>query len=132
MYQLHWYIMAASQKNFTLFTYVDDNSVSWNIRGELDSVRNAVDGSAVPGGNPPFIPTSRHAPRKIVYKDSSTLRTKTLIFYTAAAFAAITLGTDTLSFPVEGEATAVTYTAAKKIGEKNPDATRGGNLPDHA
>lgn len=124
--------MAASQKNFTLFTYVDDNAVSWNIRGELDSVRNAVDGSAVPGGNPAFIPSRRHQPRKIVYRDPTTLRTKTLIFYTAAAYAAITLGTSTLSFPVEGETAAVTYTASKKIGERNPSADRGGNLADHA
>jgi hypothetical protein len=124
--------MAASQKNFTLYTYVDDNAVSWNMRGELDAVRNAVDGSSAAGGNPPFIPSRRHAPRKIVYRDASTFRTKTCIFYTAAAFAAITLGTDSLSFPVEGEATAVLYTATKKIGEKNPAATAGGNLADHA
>ena len=124
--------MAASQKNFTLFTYVDDNAVSWNIRGELDAVRNAVDGSAAAGGNPPFIASRRHAPRKIVYRDASTFRTKSLVFYTAAAFAAITVGTDSLSFPVEGLGTAVLYTATKKIGEKNPAATPGGNLADHA
>jgi hypothetical protein len=124
--------MAASQKNFSLYTYTDDNAVDWNLRGELDAVRNAVDGSSAAGGNPPFIPSRRHQPRKIIYRDASTLRTKTCIFYTAAAFAAITLGTDSLSFPVEGEATAVLYTATKKIAEKNPSATAGGNLPDHA
>lgn len=123
--------MAASQKNFTLFTYTDDNAVNWNIRGELDAVRNAVDGSSASGGNPPFIPTKRHAPRKVVYRDASTFRTKTCIFYTSAAFAAITLGTSSLSFPVEGEATAVLYVADKKIGEKNPAATPGPNLADH-
>jgi hypothetical protein len=124
--------MAASQKNFTLFTYVDDGAVNWNIRGELDAVRNAVDGSAAAGGHPPFVPSRRHEPRKIVYRDATTFRTKTLIIYTAAAFAAITVGSSTLSFPVEGETAAVTYTATKKIGERNPSATPGGNLADHA
>ena len=123
--------MAASQKNFTIFTYTDDNAVDWNMRGELDAVRNAVDGSTAAGGNPPFIPSRRHTPRKIIYQDASTFRTKTLIFYTAAAYAAITLGTDSLSFPVEGEATAVLYVAKKKVGERNPSATPGGNLADH-
>jgi hypothetical protein len=123
--------MAASQKNFQLFTYTDDGAVAWNIRGELDAVRNAVDGSTAAGGHPPFIPSRRHRPRKIIYQDASTFRTKTLIFYTAAAYAAITVGTSALSFPVEGEATAVLYTAKKKIGEVNPSATSGPGLADH-
>jgi hypothetical protein len=124
--------MAIDQKNFSLFTYVDNNAVSWNLRGEFETVRNAVDGSAVPGGHPPFIPSARHQPRKIRYRDATTLRTKTLIFYTAAAFSAITLGSSTLTFPIEGTATTVVYTASKKIDEKNPAADRGGNLPEHA
>jgi hypothetical protein len=66
-----------------------------------------------------------------VYRDASTFRTKTIIVYTAAAFAAITLGTSALSFPVEGLGTSVLYTATKKIGEKNPAATPGSNLADH-
>ena len=123
--------MAASQKNFTLYTYTDDNAVDWNIRGELDAIRNAVDGSTAAGGNPPFIPSRRHSPRKVIYQDNSTFRTKTIIVYTPAAFAAITLGTSTLSFPVEGLGTAVLYTAKSKVGEKNPSALAGQNLPDH-
>ena len=91
-----------------------------------------MDGSAAAGGNPPFIPSRRHQPRKIVYRDPTTFRTKTLIIYTVAAFAAITVGTSTLAFHVEGNTATVTYTATKKIGEKNPAATPGGNLADHA
>jgi hypothetical protein len=124
--------MAASQKNFSLFTYVDDNAVSWNLRGELDSVRNAVDGNAAAGGHPPFIPSRRHSPRKVIYRDSSTFRTKTVVCYTNTAYAAITIGSSTLSFPVEGETAAVVYTATKKIAERNPSATAGPNLADHA
>jgi hypothetical protein len=124
--------MTASQKNFSLFTYADDNAQSWNLRGEEEEVRNAVDGSAAAGGHPPFIPSRRHQPRRIIYRDATTLRTKTCIFYTAAAYAAITVGTSTLSFFIEGEVAAVVYTANKKIPEKNPSATAGGNLADHA
>lgn len=122
--------MARDQTNFSLYTYVDDNAVSWNKRGELDTVRNAVDGSTAAGGHPPFIVTARHQPRRILYEDLVTHRTKSVIFYTAAAYAAITVGSSTLAFPVAGLATTVTYTASKKISERNPKATAGGNLPD--
>lgn len=124
--------MAASQKNFSLFSYTDDNAQVWNIRGEEEEVRNAVDGSSAAGGHPPFIPSRRHQPRRIVYRDSTTLRTKTCLFYTPTAYAAITVGTSTLSFFIEGEVAAVVYTATKKLAEKNPAATAGASLPDHA
>jgi hypothetical protein len=125
--------MPASQPNFQLFTYVDDDGTSWDKRGELDTVRNAVDGSSAFGGNPVWGAESRrNHVRKIIYQDPTTFRTKTLIFYTAAAYAAITLGTSTLSFPVEGEATAVSYTARQKISERKPGIGAARNLADHA
>jgi hypothetical protein len=123
----------ASQKNFQLFTYVDDDGVSWDKRGELDAVRNAVDGSTAFGGNPVWAKESRrNHVRKIIYQDATTFRTKTCIFYTAAAYAAITLGTSSLSFPVEGEATAVLYVAREKISERKPGVGAARNLADHA
>lgn len=124
--------MAIEQKNFSLFTYTDDNGVDWNLRGEKEAVRNAVDGSSAAGGNPPFIPSARHSPRYIIYRDGTTFRTKRVIFYTAAAYAAVTTGTDTLTFVIEGSATGVVYTAHKKVAEKNPSATAGPNLAEHA
>lgn len=124
--------MAVEQKNFSLYTYTDDNGVDWNLRGEKEAVRQAVDGSSAAGGNPPFIPTANHSPRYIVYQDPTTFRTKRVIFYTAAAYAAITAGTSTLTFGIEGSATGVVYTAAKKVPEKNPKAVAGPNLAEHA
>lgn len=124
--------MAVEQKNFSLYKYVDDNAVDWNLRGEKEGVRQAVDGNAAAGGFPPFIPSSRHQPRYIIYRDPTTFRTKRVIFYTAAAYAAITTGSSTLTFMIEGNATGVVYTAVKKIGEKNPAAAAGGNLVEHA
>jgi hypothetical protein len=125
--------MAGAAKNFSLYTYVDNSTQSWNIRGEKDAVRNAVDGSAAAGAHPAWgRSTTRKSPRKIVYVDLTTFRTKTVAFYTAAAFAAITLGTSTLSFMIEGEAVAVVYTASKAIPERLPKATAGPNLAEHA
>lgn len=125
--------MAAQQKNFQLFTYLDDNAQSWNKRGELDSIRNAVDGSAAFGAHPNWGRESRrHSVRKAIYSDGTTFRTKTIIVYTPTAFSALTVGTSTLSFMVEGEATAVVYTLAKKVAERQPSAQAARNLADHA
>lgn len=125
--------MPASQRNYDLFTYTDDNVLDWNKRGEEDAVRNAVDGSSAPGANPNWgRESSRHSTRKIIYQDPTTFRTKTVIFYTAADYAAINIGSSTLSFPVEGLATAVVYTAVKRVPERQPGAGAARNLADHA
>lgn len=125
--------MVAQQKNFQLFTYLDDNAVNWNKRGELDAIRNAVDGSAAFGAHPNWgRETRRHATRKVIYQDGTTFRTKTVLVYTPTAFAAITVGTSTLSFMVEGETVAVVYTAIRKIAEKQPAAAGSRQLADHA
>lgn len=124
--------MAADQKNFQLYTYVDDNGVSWNKRGELDAARNAVDGNAAFGTNPNWgAETRRHSVRKIIYQDPTTFRTKRVIFYTAAAYAAVALG-DIIAFHVEGEVAAVNYSAIKKVPERQPAAAGTRQLADHA
>lgn len=124
--------MAADQKNYQLFTYVDDSGQSWNKRGELDAARNAVDGSAAFGVHPNWgAETRRHATRKIIYVDPTTFRSKRVIFYTAAAFAAVALG-DIIAFHVEGEVAAVNYSATKKVGERQPAAIGTRQLADHA
>lgn len=124
--------MAAEQKNFGLFTYVDDQGVSWNKRGEKDAIRNAVDGSAAFGANPYWVESNRHQVRRGLYQDPTTFRTKTVILYTAAAAAALTPGTDTLSFHVEGNTAAVSYTYAGLIAERQPKVKAVNNLADHA
>lgn len=125
--------MPIEQKNFDLFTYVDDGGQSWNKRGEEDAIRNAVDGSSAFGAHPNWgRETRRHRTRKIIYRDPTTFRTKTVIFYTAAAAAAITLGTSTLSFAIEGSATSVVYTAFQRVDEKLGSVGAARNLSDHA
>jgi len=123
--------MAADQKNFQNFLYVDDNAVSWTKRGEDDAVRGAVDGHAASTGAPTWKDGARQRARSVIYQDGTTFRTKKVLVYTAAAFAAIALGS-TLAFHVENETTTVTYTAVKKLGEKQPSRGAARQLADHA
>jgi len=124
--------MPADQRNFQLFTYVDDNGVSWNKRGELDAARNAVDGNAPFGNHPNWgRVTSRHKPRTIIYQDATTFRTKEVIFYTSAAYNLVALG-DIIAFHVEGEVAAVNYAAIRKVPERQPAAAGTRQLADHA
>lgn len=125
--------MAIEQLNYGKFKYVDDSAVSWNKRGEVEGVRQAVDGSAAAGAFPDWGRETRlHATRKIIYQDATTFRTKTVQFYTAAAWAAITLGTSTLTFTIPGTATGVVYTAARKIPERQRGTASSPHLGEHA
>jgi hypothetical protein len=125
--------VAADQKNFNLFTYVDDNGVSWNKRGEDGGPAGAVDGHAAFGNHPNWgRETRRHSTRKIIYVDPTTFRTVTAIFYTAAAWSAVALGTDTIAVHVPGETATVAYTATKRIPERQPAAKAARQDADHA
>lgn len=124
--------MAANQRNFEMFTYVDDNATNWNKRGELDTALNAIDGSAaLTAGAPVWIDSARKHTRKAVFSDATTFRTKKVTIYTPTAFAALS-GASTLNVPVEGETAAVVYTLIQKIGEKQPTARTTRKLADHA
>lgn len=123
--------MAAEQKNFDNFLYVDDNGVSWTKRGESDAIRGAVDGHATGTGAPMWLDSPRMRARRVIYTDATTFRTKTILVYTAAAFAAIALAS-TLNFKVEGNTATVAYTASKKLAEKQPARSASRQLADHA
>jgi hypothetical protein len=123
--------MAADQKNFQNFLYVDDNGVSWTKRGESGADRAAVDGNATATGAPTWKDGPRQRARAIIYSDATTFRIKRVIFYTAAAFAAVALG-DIIAFHVEGETATVNYAAVKKEGEKQPSRGPARQLADHA
>lgn len=125
--------MTADQLNYDLFTYVDNSGTSWNKRGESNTIINTVDGSAAFGTHPAWgRETPRHRTRKIIYRDPTTFRTKTVIFYTAAAAAAVAIGTDTLALHVPGETGTVSYTAYKFVPEKQPAIGAARQLIDHA
>jgi len=122
----------ANQVNYQVFTYVDDNAVTWNKRGELDTAVNAIDGSAALTAGAPVWPrrTRRYHTREAVFQDPTTFRTKRIVVYTAAAFAAIT-GATTLAVSVPGNTGTVTYNLAEKIAEKQPVGKATRQLADH-
>lgn len=123
--------MARNQKNFTLFTYVDDNADSWNVRGEDGGAFTAVDGhAALNAANPVFgTVTKRRHPRYVVATDATTFRTVKGVIYTPTAYAAINPG-DTIAVQVAGLATTVNYLVSAKIGEKLPIAKASRHLAD--
>lgn len=123
--------MAAEQRNFQNYLYVDDDAVSWTKRGEQDAIRGAVDGHAASTGAPVWQDSSRRKARHVIAQDATTFRTKRVLVYTAAAYAAITKG-DILSFHVEGETAAVDYAVIAKIAEKQPGTGPARQLADHA
>ncbi len=126
--------MAADQPNFGLFTYEDNSTQLWNKRGKIDTARNAVDGSTASGGHPNWgRSTRRHSPRSITYVDLTTFRKQDVIMYTAAAAAAVVLGTDVLAVHVPGETATVNYTASKFNEERRGGTTATSpGLADHA
>lgn len=125
--------MVANQRNFQVFTYTDDNGTVWNKRGELDAAVNAIDGSSALTAGAPVWPHSsrRFHTRQAIFQDPTTFRTKRIIVYTAAAYAALS-GTSTLAVNVPGNAGAVTYTLAEKVPEKQPIGHATRQLADHA
>jgi hypothetical protein len=124
--------MVAAQRNFQMFTYVDDNGTTWNKRGTEDAAINAIDGSAaLTAGAPVWINTKRKRTREVVFVDPTTFRTARFPVYTAAAFAAITSAT-VINLDVPGEAVTVAYNLSEKIGEKQPVAKATRQLADHA
>jgi len=122
-------IMARNNRNYNNFLYVDNNAVSWTKRGEDGGAAAAVDGHATSTNAPTWIDSSRMKVRRIIYEDLTTFRTIDPIFYTAAAWAAVTLGS-TLAVQVPGLATTVNYTAKKKLEEKQPSRTPARQLAD--
>ena len=121
--------MAVNLKNFDNYLYTDDNAVDWTKRGESGGPAASVDGHATGAGDPVWINSSRMQVRRVIYQDAVTFRTINPIIYTPTAFAAISLGA-TLAVQVPGSATTVTYTAVKKIAERQPSRGVSRKLAD--
>lgn len=121
--------MARNQKNFQNFLYVDDNGVSWTKRGEDGGAGAGVDGHAAGTGAPTWIDSPRMRARRVVYQDPTTFRQIDPVIYTAAAYAAIALGS-TLAVTVTGLTATVNYVAVKKISEKQPARGAARQLAD--
>lgn len=123
--------MAADQKNFKWYQYIDDSGREWAVRADAAWGDNAASGlAAFDPTNAPFGPESaRHRTRKVMYRDPSTFRTYTQKVGTAAAFAAAPA---TFDVHVPGIVGLITYNLAAKIGEKLQIAQVARNAIDHA
>ena len=126
--------MAADQRNFQVFSYVDGSGAVWNKRGVLNAAINAIDGStALTAGKPVFPAASRrYHVREAIFYDPTTFRTVKFTVYTAAAMAAIIATPPTLNIHVEGETAAVAYSLSATVPEKMPVAKSTRQLADHA
>lgn len=123
--------MAQDSPNRKWFQYTDNHGKVWNKMGKIDPGCNALDGSSAALAGAPNFPaqTRRYRARKAVFQDPITFRTATCIMYTAAAAAALS-GASTLTVPVPGSATNVTYSFQGLEDEKTPTKSISRNLAD--
>lgn len=125
--------MPAVQRNFDYFLYESDDGNNYCLRADDDWGNNAASGGAACAGAPAYgRATTRRAPRKVIYRDPQTFRTVTEPVFTSTAFAALTVGSDTLSVSVPGLATTVSYTLVKKVPERIPSTVVGRQDTDHS
>lgn len=119
----------AIEKNLQWYRYVSDGGVNFGIMADQDWGNTVGSGlTTFNGADPAFGPQSRmHSVRKAVYRDPVTFRTVKHPVGTAAAFAALPT---TISVPLPGTATAVTYNLAGRIPEKMRIPGPSRNLPD--
>jgi hypothetical protein len=121
----------AVQRNFKWYRYVDNDGRNWALRADAEEGDNATFGlGAFNVADQAFGPQSRrHVPRRVVYQDPVTFRSRVVVVGTSAALAAVPA---TLSVSVPGNAAPVTYNLAGDLPEKiqKPKASR--NLADHA
>lgn len=123
--------MAANEKNFRYFKYVDDNGFEWSLRGESGGAGTAVDGHANNDLADPVFgrQTRRRHPRFVVAQNPTNFRTVKFVVYTLTAFAAIA-GGDAIAVQVPGDSATHTYNVSQKIGEKMPIGNASRNLAD--
>ena len=124
--------MPIAEPNLGYFQYLDDNGVNWSVRGEIGGAGASVDGHATVSTDPAFGRQTRlrHV-RYAEYTDATTFRKYRTIVYTPTAYAAISPGA-TVTVYIQGDATGITYTLSRKIGEKLPVPGAGRHLADHA
>jgi len=122
--------MAVAQRNMSFFDYLDDNGVHWNVQGEDGGPGSAIDGHATDYTLTKWgKQTRKRHVRYATFYDPATFRTYRTVVYTPTAYAAIVNAT-TVSVPVAGGATSVTYNLAGKTGELNKPAKASRHLAE--
>lgn len=116
--------MAGNQKNFAFFTYLTDQSVAMNVKGEVNGAFSAVDGHAAPVLTQPTLTgiNKRNRPRYAIAEHGATFRRARGIIYTPTAFAAMVLGS-TVNVAVAGVTGSTAFTVIDLQPEKLRRAT---------
>jgi len=123
----------ADQRNFAFVSYESDDGASYCIKSDSHDAANTDLGGVVCTTEKPYgAVTKRRSPRKAIFRDGTTFRTKTAIVFTPTAYSALTVGSDTVSVAVPGLATPVVYTLVKKVPERVPSTVIGRQDADHA
>lgn len=118
--------VTTSERLFNYFTYTSDDGSTYNLRADQAWGQLAASGGTAASAPRAYGRASRRrAPRKATYRDASSFRTFTGPVFTAAAYAALVIGTSTVSRQLKGASTPVTYTLIKKTPEKIPTTVVG-------
>jgi hypothetical protein len=113
--------VVAQERNYNYYTYVSDDGNTYTVRTSQFWGALAASGLAASAGHPIMgRATKRRHPRYAVYQDNTSFRTFRGPVGTAAAFAALSVGSSTVTVPVAGLETGVVYTLKKKIAEAVP------------
>jgi len=126
--------MPADQRNFAYSDYLSDDATTYCLKADANMVATAALGGVTPctSGIAYGRSSARRQPRKAIYRDGTTFRTVTTPVFTPTDFAALTVGTDTITVHVPGNTATVTYTLVKKVAEKVPSIVIGRTDADHA
>lgn len=118
--------VTTSERLFNYFNYASDDGSSYNLRADQAWGQLAASGGTAASSPRAYGRSSRRrTPRKAIYRDPSSFRTFTGIVFTSAAYAALVIGTSTVSRQLKGASTPVVYTLIKKIPEKIPTTVVG-------
>lgn len=125
--------MAADQRNWGYSDYLSDDGTHYCLRADSNMIADVnLGGAACTTGIAYGRATTRRAPRKAIFRDSTTFRTVTTPVFTPTAYAALTVGTSSVAIHVPGNTATVTYTLVKKVPEKIPSIVVGRQAADHA
>lgn len=124
--------MPAVQPNYSYFTYASSDGTTYNIRAETGWAGVGAHGLAArTSGAPRYIASKQQSPRRFIYRDPDTFRTRSGPVGTSAAFDAASLG-DTITVSLPGLAATAGYLLVKKVPERVPTSIVGRQDPDHA
>lgn len=125
--------MAADQLNYAYASYESDDGDSYCIKANAaDTTNTDLGGAACTTEKPYGAVTKRRSPRRAIFRDGTTFRTHTAIVFTSTAYAALTVGSDSVSLHIPGNTATAEYLLVKKVPERVPSTVIGRQDPDHA